>query len=293
MSITGNGLGMESGADTGPGAGPGHGADTGPGAGPGHEAVIEYRNVFKAFDIPVLSGVTLSVQKGEMFALFGPSGTGKSVLLKTTIGLVIPDRGDVTVAGESVYFGGGDVLERIRRKVGYVFQYAALFDSLTVYENVEMGISEERLRQMGRTEIGQRVWETLELVNLDPKQVMGKFPSELSGGMKKRVGIARAIAGRPEILLWDEPTTGLDPVNTAAIERLITRLSDDLHVTSLLVTHDIEGGLEMCDRVAMLEGGGLRFCGSPEDFRASQDPVVRAFLDRQAAHAALDTLEIG
>jgi phospholipid/cholesterol/gamma-HCH transport system ATP-binding protein len=259
----------------------GHGADTGP--------VIEYHNVFKAFDIPVLSGVTLSVQKGEMFALFGPSGTGKSVLLKTTIGLVIPDRGDVTVAGESVYFGGEGALERIRRKVGFVFQYAALFDSLTVYENVEMGVSEEDLRRMSRTEIGQCVWESLDLVNLDPKQVMGKFPSELSGGMKKRVG----IAGRPEILLWDEPTTGLDPVNTAAIERLITRLSNDLHVTSLLVTHDIEGGLEMCDRVAMLEGGRLRFCGSPEDFRASQDPVVSAFLDRQAAHAALDTLKIG
>jgi phospholipid/cholesterol/gamma-HCH transport system ATP-binding protein len=110
--------------------------------------------------------------------------------------------------------------------------------------------------------------------------------------MKKRVGIARAIAGRPEILLWDEPTTGLDPVNTAAIERLITQLSDELKVTSLLVTHDIEGGLEMCDRVAMLEGGRLRFCGLPDDFLASNDPVVKAFTDRKAATAALDTLEI-
>ncbi|MEE3185229.1 MAG: ATP-binding cassette domain-containing protein, partial [Gemmatimonadota bacterium] len=131
-----------------------------------------------------------------------------------------------------------------------------------------------------------------ELVNLDPKQVLNKLPSELSGGMKKRVGIARAIAGRPEILLWDEPTTGLDPVNTAAIERLITQLSDELKVTSLLVTHDIEGGLEMCDRVAMLEGGRLRFCGLPADFLASDDPVVNAFTDRKAATAALDTLEI-
>ena len=259
----------------------------------GSEAAIEYRNVFKAFDLPVLSGVTLSVEKGEMFALFGPSGTGKSVLLKTTIGLVTPDRGDVTVGGESVYFGGRDVLDRIRRKVGYVFQYAALFDSLTVYENVEMGIPEEGLKRMSTQEVAQRAWESLELVNLEPKQVLGMFPSELSGGMKKRVGIARAIAGRPEILLWDEPTTGLDPVNTAAIERLITQLSDNLHVTSLLVTHDIEGGLEMCDRVAMLEGGRLRFCGSPEEFRESRDPVVSAFMDRKAAYAALDTLEIG
>ena len=260
--------------------------------GNGSGAAIEYRNVFKAFDLPVLSGVTLSIEKGEMFALFGPSGTGKSVLLKTTIALVTPDRGDVVVGGESVYFGGKDVLERIRRKVGFVFQYAALFDSLTVYENVEIGIPEESLKRMNSKEVVHRAWESLELVNLEPKQVLAMLPSELSGGMKKRVGIARAIAGRPEILLWDEPTTGLDPVNTAAIERLITQLSDDLHVTSLLVTHDIEGGLEMCDRVAMLEGGYLRFCGSPEEFRASGDPVVNAFTDREAAHAALDTLEI-
>jgi len=258
----------------------------------GSGAVVEYHNVFKAFDAPVLSGVTLSVQKGEMFALFGPSGTGKSVLLKTTIALIIPDRGDVTVAGESVYFGGRDVLERIRQKVGFVFQYAALFDSVTVFENVEMGIPKEALRRMSAREVAQRIWESLELVNLEPKQVLGKLPSELSGGMKKRVGIARAIAGRPEILLWDEPTTGLDPVNTAAIERLITQLSDDLRVTSLLVTHDIEGGLEMCDRVAMLEGGQLRFCGPPEAFLKSGDPVVKAFVDREAAIAALDTLEI-
>ncbi len=258
----------------------------------GSGGVIEYRNVFKAFDLPVLSGVTLSVEQGEMFALFGPSGTGKSVLLKTTIALIIPDRGDVTVGGESVYFGGRAALERIRRLVGFVFQYAALFDSLTVFENVEIGIPEEGLKRMSTNEVAHRVSESLELVNLDPKQVLDKLPSELSGGMKKRVGIARAISGRPEILLWDEPTTGLDPVNTAAIERLITQLSDELQVTSLLVTHDIEGGLEMCDRVSMLEGGRLRFCGSPDDFRASNDPVVQAFIDRKAATAALDTLEI-
>jgi phospholipid/cholesterol/gamma-HCH transport system ATP-binding protein len=125
-------------------------------------------------------------------------------------------------------------------------------------------------------------------VNLEPREVLAKIPSELSGGMKKRVGIARAIVGRPKILLWDEPTTGLDPINTAAIERLIQRLSDELEVTSLLVTHDVEGGLEMCDRVAMLEGGTLRFCGTPEEFRSCSDPVVRAFVDRAAAEAALD-----
>ena len=155
-----------------------------------------------------------------------------------------------------------------------------------------MGLSEATIKKMGPEELQERIWESLELVNLDPGEVWAKFPAELSGGMKKRVGIARAIAGKPEILLWDEPTTGLDPVNTAAIERLIKRLSEELHVTSLLVTHDVEGGLEMCDRVAMLEGGSLRFCGSPEGFRDSEDSVVKAFTDRRAANAALDILDI-
>jgi phospholipid/cholesterol/gamma-HCH transport system ATP-binding protein len=250
--------------------------------------VIGYRSIYKAFDLPVLRGVDLTVETGEMFALFGPSGTGKSVLLKTTLALVIPDRGDVEIDGLSLYHGPKDALEAIRRKVGYVFQHAALFDSLNVLENVRMGLPEDDLVRMGRVESTRRAWEALEIVNLEPREILAKIPSELSGGMKKRVGIARAIVGRPEILLWDEPTTGLDPVNTAAVERLIKRLSTELEVTSLLVTHDIEGGLEICDRVAMLDGGRLRFCGTPAEFRSSLDPVVRAFVDRAAAEAALD-----
>lgn len=249
--------------------------------------MIEYRDVWKAFDQPVLTGVDVTVETGEMFALFGPSGTGKSVLLKTTIALINPDRGDVRVGGESVHFGGASQLERIRCKVGYVFQHAALFDSLNVHDNVAMGIHEADQRDLSSNEIARRVWDALELVNLEPRQVLSKIPSELSGGMRKRVGIARAIVGRPEILLWDEPTTGLDPVNTAAVERLIKRLADDLEVTSLLVTHDVEGGLHMCDRVAMLDGGILRFVGTPDEFRRSEDHIVRAFVDRAAAEAAL------
>jgi phospholipid/cholesterol/gamma-HCH transport system ATP-binding protein len=252
--------------------------------------MITYRGVRKAFDKPVLRGVDLTVETGEMFALFGPSGTGKSVLLKTTIGLVVPDRGDVEVDGVSIYHGGKGALDAARNKAGYVFQYAALFDSLNVYDNVAMGIPAGELARLSKQEIARRIWDVLENVNLDPREVLAKIPSELSGGMKKRVGIARAIVGRPEILLWDEPTTGLDPINTAAIERLIQRLSDELQVTSLLVTHDVEGGLQMCDRVAMLEGGTLRFVGTPAEFRSCADPVVRAFVDRQAAEAALDTL---
>jgi phospholipid/cholesterol/gamma-HCH transport system ATP-binding protein len=250
--------------------------------------MIHYRQIFKAFDEPVLSGVDLEVHEGEMFGLFGPSGTGKSVLLKTTIGLIVPDHGDVSLNGESVFFGEPDALDRVRRRVGYVFQHAALFDSLNVLDNVCMGIPEDELRRISRKEACLRAWEALEIVNLEPKLVLTKLPAELSGGMKKRVGIARAIVGRPEILLWDEPTTGLDPVNTAAVERLIARLSKELEVTSMIVTHDIEGGLLMCDRVAMLTGGILRFCGTPQAFRDSTDPVVRSFADRAGAEAALD-----
>lgn len=252
--------------------------------------MIEYRGIYKAFDIPVLRGVSLTVHTGEMFALFGPSGTGKSVLLKTTLGLITPDRGDVEVDGMSVFHGSPEALDAVRRKTGYVFQYAALFDSLNVHENVVMGIPERELARLSKREVARRVWDAIEIVNLEPHEVLGKKPAELSGGMKKRVGIARAIVGRPEILLWDEPTTGLDPINTTAIERLIHRLSGELKVTSLLVTHDIEGGLEMCDRVGMLEGGLLRFVGTPDEFRSCPDPVVRAFVDRQAAEAALDMM---
>jgi len=250
--------------------------------------MIRYRNVYKAFDAPVLAGVDLQVETGEMFAIFGPSGTGKSVLLKTTIGLITPDRGDVEIDGASVYFGGKGALQAARHSVGFVFQNAALFDSLNVFDNVAMGIPEAELKHLKRPEVARRVGRVLELVNLDPFEVMDKIPSELSGGMKKRVGIARAIVGRPKILLWDEPTTGLDPINTAAVERLVKRLSAELEVTSLLVTHDVEGGLDICDRVSMLDGGRLRFCGTPAEFRASPDDVVRAFVDRAAAEAALD-----
>lgn len=253
--------------------------------------MIEYRQLWKAFDRPILAGVDLRIEAGELFSIFGPSGTGKSVLLKTTLGLLIPDRGDVTVGGHSVFYGGKKSLAKIRRMVGYVFQNAALFDSLNAYENVETGIPEEDMRGLSRREIDARIWRALELVNLVPEEVLSQLPSELSGGMRKRVGIARAIVGRPGILLWDEPTTGLDPVNSAAVERLIENLSTELEVTSVVVTHDIEGGLLMSDRVAMLEGGTLRFCGTPEEFRVSEDPVVRAFVDREAALAALEMVE--
>jgi phospholipid/cholesterol/gamma-HCH transport system ATP-binding protein len=248
--------------------------------------VIEYRDIHKAFDAPVLSGVSLTVPEGETLAIVGPSGTGKSVLLKTTIGLIVPDQGDVFLDGESVVSASREKLQEIRRRVGYVFQNAALFDSMNVYENVAYGIQDQIAKELGREEILKRVVQALEDVNLDPGAVMPKLPAELSGGMRKRVGLARAIVGRPEILLYDEPVTGLDPVNAAAVDRLIKYIGDKTQVTSIVVTHDIEGGLLLADRVALLEGGKLRFIGTPQEFRGSTDPLVRAFSDRDAAAAA-------
>ena len=253
--------------------------------------MIEYIDIYKAFDLPVLTGVSLTVHTGETVSIVGPSGTGKSVLLKTTNGLLAPDRGDVRIDGVSVYNSSRREVDAIRRKVGYVFQYAALFDSMSVYENLLMGLPDGQKRRSD-PEMLRKVSDALEDVNLDPFQVLQKLPAELSGGMRKRVGLARAIVGGPEILLYDEPVTGLDPVNTASVSRLILDIRERRPVTSIVVTHDIEQALEISDRVALLEHGKLRFVGPPDAFRASEDPLVRAFADRRvAAEAALAILE--
>jgi phospholipid/cholesterol/gamma-HCH transport system ATP-binding protein len=254
--------------------------------------VIEYIDIHKAFDVPVLSGVSLTVETGETLSIVGPSGTGKSVLLKTTNGLLLPDRGDVKIDGLSVYAADHGDLDAIRRKVGYVFQYAALFDSMNVFENICMGLPDPDAKRARSPEVFRKVCEALEDVNLEPGYVLAKLPSELSGGMRKRVGLARAIVARPEIILYDEPVTGLDPVNTAAVSRLILDIRERTHVTSIVVTHDIEQALDISDRVALLEHGKLRFVGPPDEFRASQDPVVRAFADRRAAAEAAAALQI-
>jgi phospholipid/cholesterol/gamma-HCH transport system ATP-binding protein len=250
------------------------------------EPIIEYRDLHKSFDTVVLDGVSLIVEKGEIFAIVGPSGTGKSVLLKTTIGLIVPDSGDVLVQGRSVFDAAPDELQQIRRQAGYVFQYAALFDSMNVYENVAMGLPENAEKVFGKDEVYSRIRQALDDVNLDPDVVMPKLPAELSGGMRKRVGFARAIVGQPRILLYDEPVTGLDPVNTAAIDHLILKIARTTDVTSLIVTHDIEGVLAVCNRIALLEGGKLRFVGTPKEFKESTLEIVRAFADRGAAAAA-------
>jgi phospholipid/cholesterol/gamma-HCH transport system ATP-binding protein len=251
------------------------------------DAMVEFRDVYKRFDQPVLAGVDLTVGRGETISVVGHSGTGKSVLLKTTIGLILPDLGDVIVDGDGVSRANRRTLARIRRKVGYVFQNAALFDSMSVFENVAQGLSDEEQRDLGTRRLMAEVASALEHVNLDPAKVLAKLPSELSGGMRKRVGIARAIVGRPEILLYDEPVTGLDPVNGTVVHRLIAQLAEEMGVTSIIVTHDIEGALPISDRVAMLDHGRIRFVGTADEFRNSDDALVRAFLERDVPDSDL------
>lgn len=241
--------------------------------------MIELVGVRKRFGTQVvLDGVDLAVEQGETMALLGPSGTGKSVLLKHIIGLLRPDAGAVSVDGMLVAALSREELRQLRQKVGYAFQMGALFDSMTVYENIRLGVTDEAL-YADRAYCDARVLECLRLVNLQP-DVARKMPAELSGGMKKRVGIARAIAGKPDYILYDEPTSGLDPVNADAMDALIEQLQAELHVTSVVVSHDVRGAFKVADRIALLKGGRIRKIGTAEEFLASGDHDVREFLDR-------------
>jgi phospholipid/cholesterol/gamma-HCH transport system ATP-binding protein len=241
--------------------------------------MIRIRDVHKRFGaMVILNGVTLDVRDGETLALLGPSGTGKSVLLKHIIGLIRPDSGDIDVDGEHVPSLDRRALATLRRRIGYVFQNGALFDSDNVYENIRLGLTDPD--EFGDPAFArERVLECLRLVNLPP-ETMHKMPAELSGGMRKRVGISRAIAGRPKYVLYDEPTSGLDPVNSDIIDDLIRRLNDELGVTGIMVTHDVRGAFRTADRIALLTGGKIVAEGTPSEFRASENPEVRAFLER-------------
>ncbi len=242
--------------------------------------MIALRNVHKRFGSQVvLDGVDLDVQEGETLALLGPSGTGKSVLLKHIIGLIRPDSGSVVVDDEEVGKLRRKELSALRSRIGYVFQNGALFDSMNVKENVRLGITDgEKYRDDEYAT--KRVTECLKLVNLQPDLVMEKFPAELSGGMRKRVGIARAIAGSPKYLLYDEPTSGLDPVNADVIDSLVKRLDNELGVTSVMVTHDVRGAFRTADKLALLTGGKIVQQGTQEEFLKSRNPKVQEFLER-------------
>ena len=241
--------------------------------------MIELRNVHKAFGKQVvLNGVDFEVREGETVALLGPSGTGKSVLLKHIIGLIRPDVGEIFVDGKDVCRLKRRELSELRSHIGYVFQNGALFDSMNVFENVRLGITDED-RYADMEYCRQRVAECIRLVNL-PAETIEKFPAQLSGGMRKRVGIARAIAGNPKYLLYDEPTSGLDPVNADIIDSLVLRLDHELGVTSVMVTHDVRGAFRVADRLALLSEGKIVMQGTPQEFLDSTNQKVREFLER-------------
>ncbi|HVZ47919.1 MAG TPA: ABC transporter ATP-binding protein [Gemmatimonadaceae bacterium] len=241
--------------------------------------MIRLDNVYKAFGTkPVLTGFSLEVREGDIVVLLGYSGTGKSVAIKHIVGLLQPDSGNVVVDGLEVPKLSRRDLYDLRSRIGYVFQFAALFDSLTVGENVAMGL--RKRQEMTESQIQDRVHEALDLVDLP--DVTDTMPSDLSGGMRKRVGVARAIALRPKYLLYDEPTTGLDPVTSAVIDELMLRMQKQLGVTSVVITHDLRTAWTVGTRIAMLYEGKVRQVGTPDEIRATTDPVVRQFIEGRA-----------
>ena len=241
------------------------------------EELIRWRDVWKAFGPKrVFEGLDLEVRKGETLTIIGGSGTGKSVMLKCLIGLLYPDRGNIWFEGADVTTFGEKQIREVRKRVAMVFQGAALFDSLTVGENIAYPLR-EHLRELSEDEIAARVAQNGKMVNLPGLEQMR--PSDLSGGMRKRVGLARAIAIEPEVILYDEPTTGLDPISTRVIDELIVSMKHQLGCTSIVVTHDMDSAFRVSDRMAMLARRKIVASGTVAQMQASTNPDVRAFFD--------------
>ena len=248
--------------------------------------MITFQEVYKAFGPKeVLRGVTLEIPDGKTTVLLGFSGTGKSVALKMIAGLLKPDAGTVEVDGVAVKDLDARGLVELRAKIGYVFQFAALFDSMTVEENIRLGLVRQGVEE---EEQAARVVESLGLVDLEGTEK--RYPAELSGGMRKRVGIARAIALKPRYILYDEPTTGLDPVTSAVIDQLMARTARELGVTSVVVTHDMRSAYTVGDRIAMLYEGRIRQVGTVEEIKATDDPVVRQFIEGRPDEAPMESI---
>lgn len=242
--------------------------------------MIVFENLHKGFgENRVLRGFSLEVNEGETMVIIGFSGTGKSVAIKHIVGLLEPDQGRVIVDGVDPQTLTRQELYALRGKIGYVFQFAALFDSLTIYDNVAMGLRKQG--QLTEAQIKDRVHESLELVDLNDN-VADRLPSELSGGMRKRVGIARSVALRPKYLLYDEPTTGLDPVTSAVIDALMVRMQKQLGVTGIVITHDMRSAYTVGTRIAMLYEGRVQQVGTVEEIQNTRDPIVRQFIEGRA-----------
>lgn len=222
----------------------------------------------------ILNDLSLTVNEGETVVVIGASGTGKSVMLKSIVRLLQIDAGTIMVDGQPTALLERDALHELRRRIGYVFQFAALFDSMSVFDNVAMGL---RRAHVPEDEVATRVHESLRLV-----EMVGfdeRLPAQLSGGQRKRVGLARAITTRPRYLLYDEPTTGLDPVTTTVIDELVMRMRQELGVTSIVVTHDMTSAYRIGDRIAMLHDGRIRQIGTADEIRGTDDPLVRGFIE--------------
>jgi len=243
-------------------------ADAGP--------VVALDRVSLAFQRAVLHDVSLQVARGETLAVVGESGTGKSTLLRLILGLQLPDSGTVRVMGRELWRLDATTRRTLRADIGMVFQGGALFDSLTTFENVAFALRERG--ELSEEEIRTRVRETLTLVDLDPDLVSQTLPAQLSGGMRKRVAIARAVAPRPALLLYDEPTAGLDPLTSETVTTLMQRLQHDLHVTSIVVSHDVRAMLRIADRMALLHDGEFAFIGAPSAMQSSDEPYTRTFM---------------
>jgi phospholipid/cholesterol/gamma-HCH transport system ATP-binding protein len=240
---------------------------------------IECRDVWKSFGRKsVLRGLNLTIQPGETVVIIGQSGSGKSVLLKHIVGLIYPDKGAILVDGVDITKLNRKNLFELRMHFGMVFQGAALFDSYTVEENVGLALREHT--DLSDEDVARIAGEKLRMVGLD--SIGDKHPAELSGGMKKRVGFARAIVMDPKCVLYDEPTTGLDPINADVINNLIVKLSNELHITSIVVTHDLASAYKVADRIVMLHDGKVLFDGSPEQVKTTHNAVVRQFIEGRA-----------
>lgn len=243
--------------------------------------MINISNISKYFDDRVIiEDISFSIKKGDKIAIIGQSGVGKSVLLKSIIGLLNPDKGEIFIDEQNINKISFRKLQNLRSKFGMVFQFGALFDSMTVGENI--GLALQKLTNCDKLEISDKITVSLKEVNMEGTE--GKMPSELSGGMKKRVGIARAIALNPKYMFYDEPTTGLDPIMTDSINRLINNFHKKGEVTSIVVTHEMKTVRDVSDRVLMLHDGKIQFNGSTEDLFSSRDPIVMAFLNGDSTY---------
>ena len=254
----------------------------------GEAPLISFKNVHKRFGrLIVLDGVSLDIEKGKCLVIIGASGTGKSVLLKHIVGLLKPDEGEVWFDNQRVDTIDNLALMGIRQRIGFLFQMGALFDSLNVEENVAFPLVEHT--QKSDAEIKELTNQKLAMVGL--QNIGSKMPAELSGGQKKRVALARAIALKPEAILYDEPTTGLDPIRSDVINELIIKLQRDMRVTSVVVTHDMHSAFKVADRIVMLHEGKIAYDGTPHAILESEDPIVRRFVMGEASEQDLASLQ--